>query len=142
MELLLQESSGAVYRAAMMVAHLVCHQQPARSPHIWDIQFPLCWRCSGILAGALTLLIYLVLVKWRFPPFRLSVLLSLLLPLDVLIAAIGIWDGDNFSRFLTGVLWGSFGTSAVLQVAARASQILDGPCGQSSERRKWPLVGD
>jgi uncharacterized membrane protein len=127
MELLLKESLGAIYRAVMMVAHIVCHQQPARSPHLWDIQFPLCWRCSGILAGAVTLLIWLVLAKRTLPPYRLSVLLSLLLPFDVLIARLGIWDGRNSSRFLTGLLWGLFGTTMILHLAVRIRQIIERP---------------
>jgi len=89
------------------------HQIPERSPHIFGVQFPLCWRCSGIAVGAAVLIMYLLKVR-RMPGLGLSLALALLLPLDVFTAMAGYWTGDNRVRFITGGLWGFFGIAAVL----------------------------
>jgi hypothetical protein len=38
--------------AAYSVGHLICHQLPARSFHLWGAAMPVCARCSGIYFGA------------------------------------------------------------------------------------------
>jgi uncharacterized membrane protein len=38
--------------AAYSVGHLICHQLPVRSFHLWDAALPVCARCSGIYFGA------------------------------------------------------------------------------------------
>ena len=80
---------------------------------MFGIQFPLCWRCSGIIAGSVALVAWLISKK-RLPVPALSVALGLLLPLDLLYALITGTDGDNTRRLVTGVLWGFFGVAAVL----------------------------
>ena len=97
-----------------------CHQLPARSPQPWGVQLPLCWRCTGILAGALLLLGWLVWKK-RVPPLALAVALALLMPLDVLHAVATGGQGNNARRLLTGVLWGIFGTSLFLHLVKHAA---------------------
>lgn len=84
------------------------------------MQLPLCWRCTGILSGALLLFGWL-LWKKRVPSLRLSLALALLLPLDVLHAIGTGGQGDNARRLLTGVLWGIFGTSLFLRFIRRAA---------------------
>ena len=116
---------SALYRALMYVGSWVCHQLPERSPHIWGVQLPLCWRCTGIFLGALALFCWL-LAKKRVPPLLACLLLSLLLPLDVLHAVLTHGDGHNARRLVTGLLWGFCATSAALQLlrllAARLAQ--------------------
>src|ERR1044072_8176919 len=56
-----------VYRALMYAGSWVCHQLPERSPHLFGVQLPLCWRFTGILFGALALLCWVVIRK-RVPP--------------------------------------------------------------------------
>jgi uncharacterized membrane protein len=107
------------YRALMWAGSWWCHQLPARSPHLWGSQLPLCWRCTGIAAGALLLLIWLF-TKKNLPPLRLSFWLALLMPLDVLHAVISGGQGGNTRRLLTGVLWGIFGTTLALHLMKRA----------------------
>jgi len=108
------------YRALMWAGSWWCHQLPARSPHAWGVQLPLCWRCTGILIGAFLLLGWL-LWKKRVPPLGKSVAFALLLPLDVLHAVVTGGEGDNARRLLTGVLWGIFGTSLFLRFVRRAA---------------------
>ena len=104
-----------LYRALMYVGSWVCHQLPARSPHLFGVQLPLCWRCTGILFGALALFCWL-LAKKRVPPLLLCLLLSLLVPADVLHAVLTHGDGNNARRLVTGLLWGFCATSATLQL--------------------------
>ena len=104
-----------VYRALMFVGSLWCHQLPSRSPHLFGVQLPLCWRCTGIFLGALALFLWL-LAKKKLPPLLLCLLLSLLLPLDVFYNVFTHGDGDNARRFITGLLWGFCATGATLQL--------------------------
>ena len=106
---------STLYRALMYMGGWWCHQLPARSPHLFGVQLPLCWRCTGILLGALALTGWL-LTKKRLPPLLLCLLLALPLPLDVLYNVVTHSDGDNARRLLTGLLWGFFFTSAALQL--------------------------
>lgn len=106
---------STIYRAVMWAGGFWCHQMPERSPHLWGAQMPLCWRCSGIAAGALMLLAWLI-TRRKLPPLALSLVLALALPLDVLQAVVTGGAGDNARRLLTGVLWGIFGTGVVLHL--------------------------
>jgi len=109
------EAAATFYRALMWAGSWWCHQLPARSPHVWGAQWPLCWRCTGIAAGTLLLLLWLIKKK-RLPALGLSVMLATLLPLDVLQAVITHGQGHNARRLITGVLWGVCGTSVVLHL--------------------------
>src|SRR5918912_3741087 len=91
---------GTLYRAVMAFCSVWCHQRPERSPHIFGVQLPLCWRCSGIVLGMFVITAWLV-TKKRLPSLGLSLALSLLLPLDVLTAIAGLWGGANPVRFIT-----------------------------------------
>ena len=112
-----------IYRAIMFAGHLVCHQMPERSPHILGVQFPLCWRCTGIAIGSIVFLIILF-YRRRLIGFRLSLALAVLMPLDVFTAMAGLRAGSNSFRLVTGILWGVFGTSLTLYVAAWLRQRL------------------
>lgn len=103
------------YQMLMLLGGLWCHQLPERSPHVWGVQAPVCWRCSGILTGAMIFIIWLI-TKKRLPSFRLSLALAFLMPLDVLHAALSHGGGHHARRVLTGLLWGIFGTSMVLHL--------------------------
>jgi len=111
---------STLYRALMYMGGWWCHQLPARSPHLFGVQLPLCWRCAGILLGALALLCRL-LARKRLPPLLPCVLLALLLPLDVLYNVANGGDGHNARRLLTGLLWGFCATSAALRLIRLAS---------------------
>jgi len=47
------------------VGHLICHQLPVRTFHLWDAALPVCARCSGIYAGAAIASIAMALQPWR-----------------------------------------------------------------------------
>ncbi|HAF15748.1 MAG TPA: hypothetical protein DHU55_10865 [Blastocatellia bacterium] len=102
-------------RLIFWVAGFLCHQRPERSPHLFGAQMPLCWRCTGILAGSVALVILLI-IRRRLPSLAWSVALSLLMPLDVALAVVGVWNGHNSLRLITGFLWGLFSTAAVLHL--------------------------
>ena len=110
---------STLYSALMWAGHLVCHQMPARSPHLFGAQLPLCWRCTGVALGALAFAFWLFRRR-RLPALRLSLALALLMPLDVLQAILTHGDGDNARRLLTGTLWGFFAASVALHLFARA----------------------
>jgi uncharacterized membrane protein len=101
------------YRALMWAGHFVCYQNPAHSPHLFGAQLPLCWRCTGIVVGALAFVVWLFKTR-RLPALWLSVALALLMPLDVLQAVLTHGEGDNARRLLTGSLWGFFAASLAL----------------------------
>jgi uncharacterized membrane protein len=117
---------STLYRALMYAGSWWCHQLPARSPHLFGAQMPLCWRCAGILFGALALLCWLILKK-RLPPLLPCLLLALLLPLDVLYNVATGGEGDNARRLLTGLLWGFCFTSLALRLLRLASLRLSRP---------------
>lgn len=104
-----------LYRALIFACSFWCHQRGERSPHLFGVQFPLCWRCTGIAFGMLLLIIWL-LTKKRLPPLALSLALSLLMPLDALTAMAGLWDGANSLRFATGILWGALSACVLLHL--------------------------
>jgi uncharacterized membrane protein len=106
------------YRAVMWAGHLVCHQMPARSPHLFGVQLPLCWRCTGVALGSLAFLAWLF-AKRRLPAVWLCIALSLLVPLDVLQAVITRGDGDNARRLATGTLFGFFAAALALHFFTR-----------------------
>jgi len=106
------------FRHAMWALSWLCHQRPERSPHLWGVQLPLCWRCSGILIGLIGFVVLLVAIR-RLPALKLSVALCLPLPLDVLLAVAGLWSGANTVRCVTGVLWGVGAMSVLLHAATR-----------------------
>ena len=116
----LQHIAGVLYHALMLAGSVWCHQRPERSPHLWGLQMPLCWRCSGILIGAVLLLGWLI-AKKRLPSLAMSLTFAFLMPLDVLGAVIGLWPGDNTLRLFTGLLWGVGSTSVALHFLQRGA---------------------
>ncbi len=48
-------AASVAYGFALVVyaiGHVVCHQLPIRSFHLWTMTLPVCARCTGIYAGA------------------------------------------------------------------------------------------
>jgi uncharacterized membrane protein len=126
-------AASNLYRAVMWAGHLVCHQMPARSPHLLGAQLPLCWRCTGIVVGALAFLVWLF-HKRRLPPVWPSVALALLMPLDVLQAVVTRGGGDNARRLITGALWGFFAAALALHFFTLVSS-------RVNSRRRGAMTG-
>ncbi len=118
---LLTAIARALYDAVMLICSIWCHQILERSPQIFGLQGPLCWRCSGIAAGILILLVYIFALRRSMAPLAISLLLALLLPLDVLANSLGFTAEENARRLITGIIWGIFGTSALLLLSAHAA---------------------
>ena len=48
-------AASAAYGFALAVyaiGHVICHQLPVRSFHLWTVTLPVCARCTGIYVGA------------------------------------------------------------------------------------------
>jgi uncharacterized membrane protein len=61
------------------IGHVVCHQLPARSFHLWMTSLPVCARCTGIYLGAAVTAIALLRVRLPESNPR-AVLLMAMLP--------------------------------------------------------------
>ena len=51
--------------AAYSVGHLICHQLPARSFHLWGAAMPVCARCTGVYVGAALAAVALTAARLR-----------------------------------------------------------------------------
>lgn len=115
------------WRAALMAAFgSVCHQLPARSPHVGEVPIAICDRCTGIYSGLL--LGSLVMAGWRRLGGRALnqgrfVLLGALVPLgiDWIAPVLGVWANTPISRGLTGGLFGLAAGVFVLDRLLRSS---------------------
>ena len=81
-----------------------CHQLPERSFFICKYQFPLCARCTGVLAGYI--IAFLLLCFGIYIPMALCLVFLLPLVLDGGIQLIFNIMSNNIRRFLTGVIFG------------------------------------
>lgn len=81
-----------------------CHQIEERSFHIKGWQFPICSRCTGVLAGQIIcVIIYLLSVRI---PIYISLVFLLIMFLDWFIQYKGVKESNNIRRFITGTLAG------------------------------------
>ncbi|MFP3918058.1 DUF2085 domain-containing protein [Lysinibacillus telephonicus] len=82
----------------------MCHRLPERSFHCNGKQFPLCARCTGIMAGYVIGL--LILATYG----RLSLLLSFALIIPMIVDGTGQlfhkWESNNIRRLITGIMGG------------------------------------
>ncbi len=97
----------------------VCHQIPARSPHIDGVMLAVCHRCYGIYWGLpLAVLAFLLLRPWSGwlgRSARWLVPLSLVpMSIDWGGEVLGLWTNTPWSRLLTG---GGFGLVAGVYLA-------------------------
>lgn len=82
----------------------MCHQRPDRSFCINGKQFPLCARCTGILAGYFLGITAACLTRCRY----CAVCMLLLIPMivDGMVQQILKIESNNVRRFITGILGG------------------------------------
>ncbi len=90
---------------------LGCHCRPNRSFFIKGIQMPVCVRCEGQIAGFAA-----AIISIYFGTLPVIFLILLLLPLicDGLIQARTSYESNNWTRLITGILFGYALTSLIL----------------------------
>lgn len=81
----------------------MCHRLPERSFFYKGRQFPICARCTGILAGYILAIISLFFIK-----IPILFCLTLLIPaaVDGIGQYLGKWTSNNIRRLITGILAG------------------------------------
>ena len=79
-----------------------CHQMPERSFFIGDYQFPLCARCTGIMAGHL-----LGIITAFFCKVPIKAAFGMLpLAIDGTVQKFTDYESNNRRRLVTGILYG------------------------------------
>lgn len=92
-----------------------CHCRPERSFHYKGVQFPICARCTGELAG---ILIALLTHAAGHPGAVWSAVLLLPLVIDGVIQLCTPYESRNLRRLWTGVLFGYGLTNLLLLSSA------------------------
>jgi uncharacterized membrane protein len=90
--------------AAPRIVFVACHRRPDRSFFVRGRQFPVCARCTGILAGYLTYPFFLFGLAGL--PAWLGLVLNLPAGVDAYTQALGRRVSTNPLRLVTGVLSG------------------------------------
>ena len=91
---------------------LGCHQRADRSFFIKGYQFPICARCTGVIAGYL---IFIITVWFFTFPWYINILFMLVMLADWLIQYLKWKPSTNPRRFITGVLCG-YGIWAICKI--------------------------
>lgn len=81
----------------------MCHKLPERSFFYKGRQFPICARCTGILAGYI---LALICIFFTNIPLIFCLLLLIPLGIDGVGQYLGIWTSNNIRRLITGMLAG------------------------------------
>lgn len=108
---------GEELRALLMQAFApLCHQMPARSPHVHGVALAVCDRCLGVylglpLAGLAFLVAVFVAPKWldeRIYRYAGPVLVAALVPMgiDWVGPVVGWWPNTPATRLATGLFFG------------------------------------
>lgn len=93
-----------LYECIFEICNHFCHQMPSRSFFIAGHQFPLCYRCTGLLIGNL---IFISAVYWYIMPrLRVAIVLSLPMLIDLLFQNLILWSGINILRLISGICFG------------------------------------
>ncbi|MBS1517123.1 MAG: DUF2085 domain-containing protein [Bacteroidetes bacterium] len=111
----LLKSLGGLYEKMSSFLYLffspVCHQEDARSFHIFNEKIAVCSRClwiyTGFLSGTIIYPLKYRLTNLNPPSVFFLITASVLLGLDVLLDGAGIFRNTFFSRSLTGFIIGS-----------------------------------
>lgn len=121
---LLASATGAPYldpewrSLVMHVFSSVCHQLPARSPHVGELPIAVCDRCLGIYVG---LVLGVATIGWgrmlwaRVQNTDRFVVMGSLVPIgiDWIGPMLGFWSNAPISRAGTGLLFGGVMASFV-----------------------------
>ena len=97
-----------------------CHQLPGRSFFFRHYQFPVCARCTGVLAGQAVAGV-LLLAGVRISPLWMGVL-AIPMAADWLLQYFNIRPSTNPRRFVTGALFGAGYLFGVIELIGWAWQ--------------------
>ena len=89
----------------------LCHQNPTRSFYINGVQMAVCTRCFGIylslFIGSIIFPLLSRIVKLEFKGGKVLLAISvLIIIIDFLGNALGLWTNTDISRLITGVFLG------------------------------------
>ena len=92
----------------MNIMKYFCHQRPDRSFFIRGHQLPVCSRCTGIIIGAGSYMIYLYFTPtvYDYNMLILCILLQLPYIIDGTTQYWGLRESNNILRLITGLLGG------------------------------------
>ena len=95
-----------------------CHQMRERSFFFRKYQFPVCARCTGLLAGQTAgIALFLIFLNFNIKLLLLCTAFSVvLLGTDGFFQLKGIWVSTNFRRLFTGTLCGFFVTGFFIRI--------------------------
>lgn len=99
-----------------------CHQLPERSFFFRQYQFPVCARCTGVLAGQVIAAV-LLLAGVGMPPIFIG-LLAVPMGADWLVQYFNVRPSTNPRRFVTGAAYGVGYLFAVVELISWAWQRL------------------
>lgn len=90
----------------IVIRRPICNNNPSSAPHINGRCFWLCWRCTGVVAGAFitTIFTFITDCSWKIIP--IVFLLSLPACADYCCIRKKVILPSNRRRFITGVLLG------------------------------------
>ena len=103
--------SDRLWMSSMKICRRIsgCHQLPGRSFFFGNYQFPLCARCTGIVAGHLLGIVISIFHRVSF----LSLLGIIPLMIDGVVQESTSYESNNRRRLCTGILYG-FGMMCAL----------------------------
>lgn len=86
----------------------ICHQIPDRSFFILGYPLPVCHRCTGIYLGLLLGSLIVIRFVHQSLHVRRTWILAACIPMliDFALSYSGIWIGNVYSRFFTGLFFG------------------------------------
>jgi uncharacterized membrane protein len=94
------------------VGHVICHQLPVRSFHLWGVALPVCARCTGIYVGAALTALIISVQSMRTTPTTAHarrLLIAALFPTALTLAYEGTTGAmpANWIRALAGMPLGA-----------------------------------
>lgn len=84
--------------------HWGCHQMPERSYFLFGYQFPVCARCTGIIAGYI-IAVFMIVAKKQLSLWKAAIMI-IPMAIDGGIQYVSSYESTNVRRTITGLLSG------------------------------------